>query len=280
MIGKVDLLEKDFDRLSKFIYDELGIKMPPAKKVLLESRLQRRLRGLDIRTFGDYCDFLLSPQGRETELKHFINKITTNKTEFFREPGHFNYLVNLVLPELIESWNGQYRQLMVWSAGCSTGEEPYTLAMVLEDYKSNNPQVPFDYKIIGTDISLEALQIAKTGVYGEARALPISLEMKKKYLLKSKNKGKQLVKIISSLRKKIELRVLNFMDHDYPMGKMDIVFCRNVIIYFNKQTQEETLKKLCNNLKTGGYFFQGHSETIHGFDLPLKVVNPTVYKKI
>jgi len=280
MNNKINLLEKEFKTLSDFIYTELGIKMPPAKRVLLESRLQKRLRWLGIESFAEYCDYLLSSQGKKSEMTNFINKITTNKTDFFREPDHFNYLINHVLPDLINSWNGQRRQLTIWSAGCSTGEEPYTLAIVLNDFKERNPELPFDYRIIGTDISFEALHTAKRAVYSESRVAPMTLETKKKYLLKSKNKERELVKIIPALREKVEFKVLNFMDAHYPLGKVDIIFCRNVIIYFNKQTQEETLIKLCKNLKPGGYFFQGHSESIHGFDVPLKNVHPTVYKKI
>lgn len=280
MNNKVDLLEKDFNRLSKFIHAELGIKMPAVKKVLIESRLQKRLRWLDIETFGEYCDYLLSPRGREVELTNFINKITTNKTDFFREPAHFNYLNDQILPDLIKSWRGERGQLTVWSAGCSSGEEPYTLAMVLDHYKEQNTRLAFDYSILGTDISMEALRTAISGVYSESRIQPLTLEMKKKYLLRSKAKERQLVKIVHNLRKKVNFKILNFMDKKYSIGKMDIIFCRNVIIYFNKKVQEQTLLKLCDNLKPGGYFFQGHSESIHGFKLPLKNVYPTIYQKI
>jgi chemotaxis protein methyltransferase CheR len=192
MTETITLLENDFNRLSQFIHQQFGIKMPPAKKILLESRLQKRLRALDLSTFKAYCDYLLSPQGRDNELVNFIDKITTNKTDFFREAEHFSFLTNQLLPELTTSRGDAWQNLTIWSAGCSTGEEPYTLAMVLNQYKDLHPELSFDYSIIGTDISMEVLRNAKTAVYKESYADPIPLALKKKYLLRSKNKEKQV----------------------------------------------------------------------------------------
>jgi chemotaxis protein methyltransferase CheR len=281
MTETIALLENDFNRLSQFIHQQFGIKMPPAKKVLLESRLQKRLRALDINTFKAYCDYLLSPQGRDNELVNFIDKITTNKTDFFREAEHFSFLTNQLLPELTTSREDARHNLTVWSAGCSTGEEPYTLAMVLNQFKDLHPELSFDYSIIGTDISMEVLRNAKTAVYKESCVDPIPLALKKKYLLRSKNKEKQLIKIVPLLRNKVNFYELNFMEHHYPMDKnMDIIFCRNVIIYFDKPTQKKILNKICQHLRIGGYFFQGHSESLQGFNLPLKAIYPTIYQKI
>ncbi len=281
MNNTITLFQNEFDRLSQFIHQQFGIKMPPAKKILLESRLQKRLRTLEIETFKSYCDYLFSSQGKSNELVHFIDKITTNKTDFFREPEHFDYLINQILPELTSSWGESKQNLSVWSAGCSTGEEPYTLAMVLNEYKDSHSELPFNYSILGTDISAEVLRIAKTAIYKESSADLIPLILKKKYLLRSKDKQKQQVKIVPALREKMTFHLLNFMEEQYPVPKnMDIIFCRNVIIYFDKPTQEKILKRICRHLKIGGYFFQGHSESLPGFNLPLKLIYPTVYQKI
>lgn len=281
MTETIALLENDFNRLSHFIHQQFGIKMPPAKKVLLESRLQKRLRALDIGTFKAYCDYLLSPQGRDNELVNFVDKITTNKTDFFREVEHFDFLTNHLLPNLTTSIRDSGRKLTLWSAGCSTGEEPYTLAMVVNDYQDLHPKVTFDYSIIGTDISMEVLRNAKMAVYKESCADPIPLALKKKYLLRSKNREKQLIKIVPLLRNKVDFYTLNFMEDHYPIDKsMDIIFCRNVIIYFDKPTQKKILNKICQHLSVGGYFFQGHSESLQGFNLPLKAIYPTIYQKI
>ena len=281
MNNSITLKEKDFNRLSGFIHSNYGIKMPPVKKVLLESRLQKRLKALNIDSFEHYCDYLFSPEGKEAELKFFIDKVTTNKTDFFREPEHFQHLTNTVLPEIIKSWRSAHNQLQVWSAGCSTGEEPYTIAMVLQNFADENPKYRLNYSILATDISQEVLTTGYNAVYTEDKVEPVPYPMKKKYLLRSKVKNKRLVKLVPEVRNRIQFKMLNFMDNQYPLNKqVDIVFCRNVIIYFDKPTQESIINKLCNTIRPGGYFFQGHSESIQGFNVPLKPIYPTIYQKI
>ncbi|KJU86369.1 chemotaxis protein-glutamate methyltransferase CheR, partial [Candidatus Magnetobacterium bavaricum] len=149
--------------------------------------------------------------------------------------------------------------MMVWSAGCSTGEEPYTLAMVLSDFSEKNG---LDFMIIATDISTKVLDKAKSGIYEEERVIPVSTQMKKKYLLRSKDKSKGLVRIVPELRELIRFRRLNFMDSDFGFREtMDVIFCRNVVIYFDKKTQERLLNQFARYLARGGYLFMGHSET-------------------
>ncbi|NOZ68638.1 MAG: protein-glutamate O-methyltransferase [Deferribacteres bacterium] len=277
---RVRLSDKDFRRLSEFIQNECGIRMPDSKKILLESRLQKRLRHLGLSSFSAYCDYLFSPAGLENEVVHMIDVVTTNKTDFYREPRHFEYLVRKALPELMtKSGAGINRNLMVWSAGCSTGEEPYTLAMVLSEFAKKSPGLNFRYLILATDISTRALEKAKRGIYEEERVTPVPLEMKKKYLLRGKNKNRGLVRIVPELRALVKFRRLNFLE-DFKMREyMDIIFCRNVIIYFERHTQEMLLNKFCRRLCTGGYLFIGHSETLSGLDLPLVQIEPTVYRK-
>ena len=158
--------QKDFKQLSEFIYSELGIKMPPAKRTMLSARLQKRLRALEFNTFGQYCDYLFSKDGQEQEMVHLVNVVTTNKTDFFREPAHYDYLTQVVLPDLIRRHEvGFRRKLRLWSAGCSTGEEPYTLTMVLSEYALSHPPFAAGYSILATDISTRVLQMAKNAVY-------------------------------------------------------------------------------------------------------------------
>ncbi len=276
------LSEKDFERLSGFIHKECGIKMPGSKKTMLESRLQKRLRHLELTTFSEYCDYLFSPVGIAGELVHLINVVTTNKTDFFREPGHFDYLVRKALPELMASQGvGIRRNLMVWSAGCSTGEEPYTLAMVLSEFRGKCPGINFNFLILATDISTKVLEKAKKAVYESDRVEPVPMDQKKKYLLRGRDRSRGLVRIAPELRAVVRFRRLNFLDGDFGMREtMDIIFCRNVIIYFDRQTQERLLGRFCRHLSSGGYVFMGHSETLHGMDLPLVQVAPTVYRKL
>ncbi len=274
------LLRNDFLRLSDFIHAEYGIKMPPVKKTLLESRLQKRLRALELTTFKDYCDYLFSPQGRKKELPLFIDKITTNKTDFFREPDHFEHLTRSIVPSIIDTWGGVPRNLRIWSAGCSTGEEPYTLAIVMSEFMENHPEFKMTFSILATDVSMEVLRTAKKAVYHEIRVAPIPILLRKKYLLRNRKRDKKTIKIAPEIRKTVQFGRLNFMDHNFGLRQpVDIIFCRNVIIYFDKPTQLKILNRLCRNLVPGGYFFQGHSESVQGMQLPLKSVYPTIYQK-
>lgn len=272
----------EFERLSAFIYAELGIKMPSVKRTLLESRLQKRLKTLSIGSFTDYCEYVFSPEGAREELIHMIDLVTTNKTDFFREVHHFEYLADSALPELVSARGaGVRRPLRLWSAGCSSGEEPYTIAMVLNEFGRANPSLGFDYSIVATDISTRVLDAARRGVYSEAQAAPIPNELKRRYLLRSRDNARGVVRIVPELRAKTRFGRLNFMDPEFSFSEpLDIIFCRNVVIYFDKATQARLFGKFCDCLSKGSYLFIGHSETLSGFDLPLEKVSTSVYRKI
>ncbi len=271
------LTSKDFRRLSTFIQDGYGIKMPDTKITMLQSRLQKRLRLLGMNSFSDYCDMIFSSEQGKNELVHMIDAVTTNKTDFFREPAHYQYLTNTALPDLIT--RKENRNINVWSAGCSTGEEPYTLAMVLDDYLYNEH---YTFSILATDLSSRVLETARMAIYDESKVAPVPYEMKKKYLLKSKDRTSQQVRIVPELRSKVQFKSLNFMDREFRSinTTFDLVFCRNVIIYFERDIQADIIGKQVKFLNPGGYLFLGHSETLFGLDLPLKLVAPTIYKKI
>jgi len=269
--------DKTFARFSKFIQTEVGIKMPDAKKTMLQARLQKRLWKLGLTSFDEYCDYLFSHEGLEQELAQMIDVVTTNKTEFFRESKHFEYLVEHALPNLIKR-KGLREEFTIWCAGCSTGEEPYSIAMVLNDFTEQYPD--FHFFVLGTDISTRALEQAKIGIYEEERIDPVPLPMRRKYLLKSKEKGKGFVRVIPELRAFVKFRRLNFMDKNFGLRESaDIIFCRNVIIYFDRLTQEGVLDRICSYLNPGGYLFTGHSETLNGMNLPLIPVAHTVYQQ-
>ena len=268
----------DFDRLSRFIYEQSGIKMPPVKKIMLQSRLQKRLRELRITSFKEYADYVFSDQGQKHEIIHMLDVVSTNKTDFFREPVHFDFLEDTVLPEYIAN-SPQKSNFKIWSAGCSSGEEPYTIAITLNEFKSKNLQ--FDYSILGTDISSQILQNAALAVYKDERIVNIPLELKRKYFLRSKDKEKKTVRVVKELRQKVRYNRMNFMDNTYNIVDVfDVIFCRNVLIYFNRETQEQVISKLCPKIKTGGYLFIGHSESIMGMDLPIEQIKPTIFRKI
>jgi chemotaxis protein methyltransferase CheR len=274
------LTDKDFARFSRLVYDHCGIKLPPHKQSMLEARLRKRLRAHDLRTFEEYADLVFA-QGESTEeLVKLIDVVTTNKTDFFREPAHYDYLVNSALPFLIETFGtGIDQPLRIWSAGCSTGKEPYTLAMVLKEYQASLPA--FDFDILGTDICTDVLEKAVQGIYAAAKAEPIPEALKRKYLLKSKDPKSRMIRISPMLRSLVRFRRLNFMDEDFGFREpFDIIFCRNVIIYFDRPTQARLLAQLVNNLDVGRYIFLGHSETLLGLNLPLKQMAPSVYRRL
>lgn len=270
------MTDRTFKRLQRYVVKNLGIKMPDAKKIMLQSRLQKRLRAVGKKSYDEYCDYVFSNMGTQSELPNMIDAITTNKTDFFREPVHFDFLTEKALPELFNK--RIKRTVSIWSAGCSTGEEPYTLAMVLSEFKQQN--YGFHFNIFATDISTEVLQEAQRGIYRGSDVVPVPIQMKKKYLLKSKNGNDGRVRIIPQMRSQIKFSRLNFMDEDFGKRKsVDIIFCRNVLIYFSRANQEKVVRKLCKYLYPGGYLCVGHSETLSGLDLPLKQVQATIYQK-
>jgi chemotaxis protein methyltransferase CheR len=275
------MTQAEFSRFSEFIIGQCGIKMPPSKKIMLEARLQKRLRTLGISNFREYYDHVLGEGGRD-ELVHMLDAVTTNKTDFFREPVHFNYLAQTILPEFIEERERSKesnKPFAVWSAGCSTGEEPFTLAMVLSDVAGLHPS--FRFSILATDISTKVLDRAREAVYDAERVAAVPLSMKQKYMLRSKDPGKGVVRIGPALRSIVQFKRLNLMEEAFSFSEpVDVIFCRNVIIYFDRKTQEQLIARFCKVLKTNGHLFLGHSESIHGFTLPLLRLTSTVYRKI
>lgn len=268
----------DFNRLSAYINNAYGIKMPEAKKVMLECRLQKRLAALHMSSYKEYCEYLFSEQGMLQEMVYMVDAVTTNKTDFFREPAHFDFLTRQVLPELCEGYNG-YKEIKVWSAGCSSGEEVYTLAMVLHEFTEMISNT--DYHVTGTDVSLAMLAKAVEAVYTEDRIADIPVWLRKKYLLRSRDRAKQTVRINAETRARTDFKRLNLMDDTYDVySQFDVIFCRNVLIYFDRDTQCAVINKLAAKLKTGGYLFLGHSETVSGMQLTLTPVLPTVLKKL
>ncbi len=274
-----ELSDSQFQHLSEFIHTNVGIKMPAEKRLMVQSRLANRLKVLGMNNYDDYLKFTFSntAQGSE-EIALMINAITTNLTVFFRENSHFEYLSNVVLPELAQQ---NLKKVELWSAGCSSGQEPYTLSIVMQEFIRENQNSINDYSILATDISSKVLDKAIDAVYPMNEIENLSYDIKKRYFLKSKNQENPTVRVKPETRQKVNFARLNFMDSSYPKTtQKNVIFCRNVLIYFDKKTQESVVRKLLEHLAPGGYLFLGHSETIFGMDLPLKTVGPTIFKKI
>jgi len=266
---------ESFERLSSFVTRDYGIKLPSTKKSMLESRLNKKVRALGLNSYKEFLDYIFSDEGKRGELYHVVDLITTNKTDFFREADHFHFLSNEFL--------GKYKtetgrnNIKIWSAGCSSGEEPYTIVMAMEEYKKNN--LDTTYSLLASDVSTRVIQTAFQGIYDIDKIDPVPLELKRNYFLRSKSNPK-LVRVKPQFRKKVQFKRINFMDNHYGVSKAeyDIIFCRNVLIYFDKPTQERVINKFCSHLKPGGLLFLGHSESIIGMNLPLRQIRPTVYR--
>lgn len=268
----------DFERLGRFIHRASGIKIMPNKHTMLEMRLRRRLKALGLDSFAAYCRRLFEEGGLQAEAVHLIDAVTTNKTDFFREPAHFRYLTERAVPELLEA-RGEGAQITVWSAACSTGAEPYTLAMVLDDLSRRRR--PFRYSILATDICTEVLQTAIAGIYPEAALAPTPAELHKRYVQRSRDRSAGLVRIAPELRSKIRFGRLNLVEATLPAPRdLDVLFCRNVLIYVDRPTQERVVRRLCDHLRPGGHLFLGHSETLVGVDLPLRQAAPSTFVRI
>jgi chemotaxis protein methyltransferase CheR len=273
---QAELSQNDFNKLSHFIMTEYGIKMPPEKKIMLQSRLQKRLKALNLSNFKDYVQYLFSPVGQSEEVIHMMDVVSTNKTDFFRESTHFDFLLSEALPEII-GIKGSH-QVNIWSAGCSSGEEPYTIAITMSEYRQKHSN--FNYAITASDISTQMLEKAASGIYPEDKISDLPLALKAKYFLRSKNRDDKKVRVIGELRNKIQFYRQNLLYlPSFHVPEFDIIFCRNVLIYFDRSNQNIILQKLCSNLKTGGYLFLGHSESITGLELPIEQIKPTTFRR-
>lgn len=268
-----ELSSSDVSRLCRLIYEESGISIHPDKKIMLEGRLRRRMSKLGMESYAEYCRYLFSGQC-DDELIHLIDVVTTNKTDFFREKAHFDFLLSTALPEVCRDGS---REVAIWSAGCSTGEEPYTLAMVFSEYAEAHPG--FRARILATDISTSVLGKAQLGVFRSEATRQVPPELRRKYFMRSRNPDSELVRVVPELRALVEFRRLNLME-DFGIGeRLEFIFCRNVIIYFDRPTQERLFERMSRLLVKGGYLFVGHSESLHHMQLPLTPVAPALYRR-
>ncbi len=273
-----ELRVREFNLFRKLIYGKSGIKLNDSKLELVRSRLAKRLRQLSIPTFKEYYS-LLSEQLDGPETLHMLDAITTNQTSFFREPKHFDFLNKTALANLLEEKEQtRDRTFKVWSAGCSTGEEPYSLTITLLEFLENYPG--YSLKILATDLSTQVLSLAAKGIYEKKNLPNIQLNTLKKYFFKGEKKWEGFCKVRPELSKFIQFKRFNLMENHFPFSSsFDIIFCRNVMIYFDKKTQETLVNKHCSALKKGGYFFIGHSESLTGTNHHFNYIQPTIYRK-
>lgn len=272
------LSKDDFLQVSAFVEEHYGIQLPLTKLKMIEARLQRRLKALQLNSFTAYFDYVFSESGF-AEYKNMIDLITTNKTDFFRESAHFDFLTQEVLPEILNRKVSD-EPIKIWSAASSSGEELYSALITLEEFFLKTFK-KHPYKLLGTDLSEQVLKQAVTAVYGEDRIEALPLYLKKRYFQRNKNKVNALARVKPDYLKHVEFKRLNLLkdfvgiEHNY-----DVIFCRNVLIYFNRVVQEIVITKLVAHLRPGGYLLIGHAESITNMKLPLVQVRPTMYKKL
>ena len=272
------MTNEDFGRISRYVTKTFGIKLPDAKQLMLEGRLRRRLVQLKMASFREYCEYLFSTDGQADEAQEMIDLVSTNKTDFFREADHFRFLADTILPDYLANGFGGGRSISIWSAGCSTGEECYTLAMVASEFAEHSGM---DFSILATDISMRVLEAARMAIYPESRVASIPLALRQRYLMRGKNSEVAKVRFVPEIRRRVKFERLNLMElDDLGSRSFNIIFCRNVIIYFDRLTQEKLISGFCGRLKPGGYLFLGHSESLPGLRLPLEAVAPMVYRKV
>jgi chemotaxis protein methyltransferase CheR len=266
----------DYGRLADIFQSYTGIQLPPGKLTMIEGRLRKRVRALGFDGIVEYCDYLFQHGGLDAEFDHLVDAVTTNKTDFFREPDHFRYLCDQAVPALLAGRRGD-RKLKLWSAACSTGAEAYTMAMTLADlFRRIGAR---DAAILGTDICGEVLEQAVAAIYADDMLAQIPAEMRR-YVMRARDPGRREFRVVPELRRMARFQRLNLMDRDYPVdGDIDVIFCRNVLIYFDKPTQRAVVERLSRHLQPGGYLFLGHSESTVGLGLDLVQIAPTIFRR-
>lgn len=274
--GALHLSDRHFRAIAQLIEGQVGIKLPSGKRLMLEGRLNKRVRALNYSGLNEYVETLFGAGQLDSELTHLIDVVTTNKTDFFREPSHFTFMRDIAVPALLKP-HGR-RELKIWSAAASAGMEAYTAAMMLAEMTKTGRR--FQFRILGTDISTAMLAVARAAIYSREAIAPVPPEFVKRYFLRPRDPVRDEVRVVPELRRLTNFMRMNLMDRSYPVDRdVDIIFCRNVLIYFERETQRKVVEQLCSHLRPGGYLMVGHSESmVHSVVPGLRQVQPTVFR--
>ena len=276
-VQPAEFTEADFIKFSRLVYDQSGINLHDGKKELVKARLGKRIRKGNFHSFKEYYDYVINDRSGE-ELIQLLDSISTNFTHFFRENQHFEYQKNEVVP-LLKNRTGKYpKKFRIWSAGCSTGEEPYTIAITL--WETLDRGSGWDPEILATDISTRVLQTAQSGIYLGKKIQSLPPDRIKKYFLRGENQWRDFVKVKPFLKSTITFQRLNLMENFSFPEPFNCIFCRNVMIYFDKETRTRLVNRFYEHLQKGGVLFIGHSESLTGIEHPFHYEKPAVYKKL
>ncbi len=272
---------RDYEKLSQHIIREIGIKLPADKRGMVEGRLRRRVRLLGYPNFDEYCRYLFDDEGLHKEMSFVVDLVTTHKTDFFREPEHYDLLEKRLVNTILENRTGGGKPLIkVWSAASSNGAEAYSLAMLLSEM--GRARNHFDFAVLATDISTAIIAEGERAIYPAEAVVPVPKPMQDRYLMRAlKPAGRVEVRIVPELRRKVRFAPLNLMDKSYPFDRdVDVIFLRNVLIYFEKHDQEAIVTRLAGHLRSNGYLFLGHAESMIGGGPGMRIIEPAVFQKI
>lgn len=255
-------LARQFERFRKLVHERTGIFLPASKSGMIESRLRPRVLALGVADVAGYFEAIFDKGGLPDELPHIIEAITTNKTDFFREPDHYAFLSNEFIPSVLRRHQGRRALLKLWSAAASTGAEAWSAAMLLADAKARAPEL--EWGILGTDISRQVIQVARRAIYPEAEIQPVPADLRNRYTMKGHGRGgAPLRRIVPELRRRVNFHEMNLIDRSYPVDRdIHVIFLRNVLIYFDATTQARIVTNLCGHLRLGGCLIVGHSESM------------------
>ncbi|THB69554.1 MAG: protein-glutamate O-methyltransferase CheR [Gammaproteobacteria bacterium] len=265
--------DKTFQMFRSFMYEHAGINLSEAKKMMVASRLRKRVIDCGFDNYQDYFDYAIDGEGLKTgEFQHCVDRLTTNETYFYREPQHYHYLEQTIIPEYANKGSAPFK---IWCAASSTGEEPYNLAMLMD----NSAHIRNGWSIWATDLSHRVLESARAGIYPLTRVSKLPENLHKKYLMRGKNRQSQNVRVVPELRKKVTFEIFNLISSTLPSEKFDVIFCRNVLIYFDETTKKNVISRLLQCLNRGGYLITGHSESIQMLCPELCTEATSVYRK-
>ena len=275
--GLIEITDDEFALISKLIYDKVGINLTDKKKSLVKGRLNKLVKDLNFKTFKEYYNFVVNDLTGQS-LINLFDKISTNHSYFFREKDHFDYLKDYILKEIVEKQKLlNSNQIKIWCAGCASGEEAYTIAMIINEFFGLD-MPKWDVKILATDISITTLKAATEGIYIKDKVVGIPENLKTKYF---KNIDSEHIQVSDSLKKMILFKRLNLMNEDFPFkGKFNMIFCRNVMIYFDKETKDKLVTRFYRYIENDGYLFIGHSESLGRETLFFKYIKPALYKRM
>lgn len=269
-----------FDRLTKLIQDEIGVRLPASKRQMVEGRLRRRRMALGFESVDAYFHHLFEQGGLEAEMHEILDAVTTNKTDFFREPDHFRLLIDRIVPETLAQRPAARRRALfkLWSAAASTGAEAFTAAMLLEDLAGRLPDL--NYGILGTDINTEVIEIARRAIYPSDQIVPVPAELQARFLMQGSGELAGQVRVVPEVRQRVRFARLNLMDEQYAVDRdLDVIFLRNVLIYFDPEDQSQVIGRMVMHLAPGGHLIVGHSESMVVRSESLRQIAPAVFQR-